>query len=166
VLFEGNIQTKNINNELKNFFFEKTELNIKNFTTRTIVEFKIQETDSLQLISCIFNIQKTNLQNCSTDKKEEIEYMSRRVIKPIYITLVALLSSFLLIYKKENKTAFIKKYFIFFITFTILILSEILLKFSGLSKLNFFIYALTPIVLFFSIYILLVVTFNKENISS
>ena len=55
LLFEGNIQTKNINNELKNFFFEKTELNIKNFTTRTIIELKVQETNSLQLINCSFN---------------------------------------------------------------------------------------------------------------
>ena len=166
LLFEGNIQTKNINNELKNFFFEKTELNIKNFSTRTITTMKIQETSSLQLINCIFNIQKTNLQNCSVDKREAIEHMSRRVIKPMYITLIALLSSFLLIFKKEKKTAFVKKYFIFFITFIILILSEILLKFSGLSKLNFFIYMLTPIILFITIYILLIITFNKEKISS
>ena len=166
LLFEGNIQTKNINNELKNFFFEKTELNIKNFTTRTIIELKIQETDSLKLVNCIFNNQITNLQNCSTNKNEATEHMLRRVIKPLYITLIALLSSFLLVYKKEKKTAFIKKYFIFFITFMILILSEILLKFSGLSKLNFFVYVLTPIILFFSIYILLIVTFNKEKISS
>ena len=70
LLFEGNIQTKNNNNELKNFFFEKTELNIKNFSTRTITEIKVQETNSLQLINCIFNIQKTNIQNCSAEKKE------------------------------------------------------------------------------------------------
>ena len=166
LLFEGNIQTKNIDNELKNFFFEKTELNITNFTSRTITEIKVQETNSLQLINCIFDIQKTNLQNCSEDKKEAIEHMSRRVVKPLYITLIALLSSFLLIYKKEKKSAFVKKYFIFFITFIILILSEILLKFSGLSKFNFFIYLLIPIILFSTIYILLVITFNKEKISS
>ena len=166
LLFEGNIQTKNIDNELKNFFFEKTELNITNFTSRTITEIKVQETNSLQLINCIFDIQKTNLQNCSEDKKEAIVHMSRRVIKPLYISLIALLSSFLLIYKKEKKTAFVKKYFIFFITFIILILSEILLKFSGLSKFNFFIYLLIPIILFSTIYILLVITFNKEKISS
>ncbi len=166
LLFEGNIQTKNNNNELKNFFFEKTELNIKNFNSRTITDLKIQETNSLQLISCIFNIKKTNLQNCSADKKEAIEHISRRIIKPLYITLIALLSSFLLIYKKEKKTAFVKKYFIFFNNFIILILSEILLKFSGLSKLNFFIYLLIPIILFSTIYILLFITFNKEKISS
>ena len=166
LLFEGNIQTKNINNELKNFFFEKTELNINSFTSRTITGFKIQETSSLNLINCIFEIQKKNLQICSTDKKEEIENVSRRLIKPLYITLIALLSSFLLIYKKEKKSAFVKKYFIFFITFIILILSEILLKFSGLSKLNFFTYLLIPIILFCAIYIALVITFNKEKISS
>jgi len=166
LLFEGNIQTKNIDNELKNFFFEKTELNITNFTSRTITEIKVQETNSLQLINCIFDIQKTNLQNCSQDKKDAIEHMSRRVVKPLYITLIALLSSFLLINKKEKKTAFVKKYFIFFITFIILILSEILLKFSGLTKFNFFIYLLIPIILFSTIYILLVITFNKEKISS
>ena len=110
LLFEGNIQTKNNNNELKNFFFEKTELNIKNFKTETITDLKVQETNSLQLIKCIFNIKKNNLQNCSADKREEIEHMSRRVIKPLYITLIGILSSFLLIYKKEKKTAFIKKF--------------------------------------------------------
>ena len=166
LLFEGNIQTKNIDNELKNFFFEKTELDIKNFTTRTITDIKIQETSSLELINCIFNIQKTNLQNCSADKKEQIEHMSKRVIKPLYITLISLLSSFLLIYKREEKTAFVKKYFIFLITFIILILSEILLKFSGLSKLNSFIYFVVPVILFFTLYILLIIFFKKEKISS
>ena len=166
LLFDGNIQTKNKNNELKNFFFEQTELNIKSFKTGTITELKVQETNSLLLIKCIFNIQNTSLQNCSADKKEAIEHMSRRVIKPLYITLIALLSSFLLIYKKEKKTAFVKKYFIFFTAFIILIFSEILLKFTGLSKLNFFIYILMPIILFIIIYILLIITFNKEKISS
>ena len=166
LLFDGNIQTKNKNNELKNFFFDKTELNIKNFSTRTVTELKVQELSSLILINCIFNIQKINLQNCSTDKKEAIEHFSRRMIKPLYIILIALLSSFLLIYKKEKKTTFIKKYFIFFIAFSILILSEILLKFSSLSKFNFYIYVLIPFILFFIIYILLILTFKKEKISS
>ena len=166
VLFEGNIQTTNNNDELKNFFFEKTELNIKNFNSRTITEMKVQETSSLDLLNCIFEV-KINLNNCNdkNDKRESIEHISRRIIKPLYITLIAILSSFLLIYKKEKKSAFVKKYFIFFITFSTLVISEILLKFSGASTFNFLTYILLPIILFFITYIILFITFKNEKIS-
>ena len=167
VLFDGNIQTKNNNAELKNFFFEKTELNIKNFNSRTITDMKVQETSSLDLINCIFEIKKIKLNNCNdkNDKRESIEQVSRRIIKPLYITLIAIFSSFLLIYKKEKRSAFVKKYFIFFITFSTLVISEILLKFSGASKFNFLIYMLLPFILFFIIYIMLIITFKNEKIS-
>ena len=167
VLLDGNMQTKNNKAELKNFFFEKTELNIKSFNSRTITQMKVQETSSLNLLNCIFEIKKMNLNNCNdkNDKRESIEQISRRMVKPLYITLIGIFSSFLLIYKKEKKSAFIKKYFIFFISFTTLVFSEILLKFSGASMLNFLIYMLLPFILFFIIYIMLIITFKNEKIS-
>ena len=127
---------------------------------------KVQETSSLDLLNCIFEV-KINLNNCNdkNDKRESIEHISRRIIKPLYITLIAILSSFLLIYKKEKKSAFVKKYFIFFITFSTLVISEILLKFSGASTFNFLTYILLPIILFFITYIILFITFKNEKIS-
>ena len=59
-------------NEIKNILFEKTELSLKNMTTRTIKQPKIQETSSWLLLDCALNLnQNLDQINCSKDFKNE-----------------------------------------------------------------------------------------------
>ena len=164
ILFNGSFQSLNTQNEIKNVFFQKTELNIKNFDNRTIKEPKIQETSSIILLKCIMQKEfSQNLQNCSSDKSKKniIEALSRRIGMPLYIPLISIIASFLLIYKKEKKYNFIKQYIIFGLGFLILIFAEVLVRFSGFSTANFIIYISTPLILFIIAYFIL---FKKLNI--
>jgi len=167
ILFNGTIQTLNINRELKNIDFKKTELSLVNFSTRTIKQPKIQETSSYILFQCLVdkNIYK-DLLNCpaSNNRKVVIEALSRRAGMPLYIPLISIIASFLLIYKKEKKNNFLKKYIIFIFAFTILIFAEILLKFTGFSTINFMLYFLSPLILIIILYSLLAKNMISERI--
>ena len=157
ILFDGFIQTLNKKKIIKNIFFKKTELNINNFSTRTITQPKIQETSSLELLRCLYGKNNSkNLLNCSLQSKKEVtSALSRRLGTPLYLPLISIIASFLLIYKKENKYNYLKKYIIFIVGFIVLIFSEIFLKFTGFSIQNTYIYFLTPIILFMFTYLLL-----------
>ncbi len=157
ILFDGFIQSLGEGKIIKNIFFKKTELNINNFTTRTITQPKIQETSSQILLQCLYGgNNNNNLLNCSyQSKKEVISALSRRLGTPLYLPLISIIASFLLIYKKENKYNYLRKYIIFIVGFVVLIFAEIFLKFTGFSVQNTFIYFLTPIILFMVTYLLL-----------
>ena len=159
ILFNGTIQTLNKKKEeIKIVQFERTELSLKNISTRAIKQTKIQETSSFFLIKCMFS-QNYNLSStdCSDSyKKEATQTISRRLGTPLYIPLISIIISFLLINSKEKKYSFLKKYILFAITFTILLLAEIILKFTGFSTLIANSYFILPVAvsLFFYIFLL------------
>ena len=167
ILFDGIIQTQNKIGKIKNVEFKKTELAIDSFVTRTILEPKIQETSSLLLLECLFNKNTSNIitPNCpfTKNKKDIIENLSRRIGMPIYIPLVSLIASFLLIRKKEKKFNFLNIYIFFLIGFLILVAAEMMVRYSGLSQINFTIYFLLPFFLSPLIYFILSETINAEH---
>ena len=168
ILYDGSIQTLNKKKEVKNINFEKTELSTNNFNSRTIVQPKIQETSTLSLISCFVKDKQKYLGVCPyNDNYNEIalETISRRISSPLYIPIISIIISFLLIYKKEKKFTFLKKYFLFCCVFLILILSEILGRFSGISFKYALVYFLIPLTMFVIIYLLLVKNLFLEKIS-
>ena len=159
ILFDGVVQTLNKKKEIKNVSFKKTELSIKNFSTRTIKHPKIQETSSSELMKCLVNKNyDENLQNCpfNRDKKEIIQNVLRRIGTPLYIPLVAAISSFMLFYKKEKKYNYLKKYIIFSLSFIFLLFAEILLKFTGITLINTYLYLFSPVILFLILYFILI----------
>ena len=167
ILFDGIIQTLNKKKEIENMSYEKTELSIANFANRTITQPKIQETSSVGLINCMFknkNAEELSL-NCSSNNKQNvIETLSRRAGMPLYIPLIAVVCSFMLNYRKEKKYNFLKKYTVFISAFIILILAEILLKFSGFSLINFSLYFFSPLILLLILYTLLKKNMMSEKI--
>ena len=166
ILFNGMIQTLNEKKEINNIQFEKTELSLNNLSTRTIKQVKIQETSSLVLIACIFNLNiNLKLINCSKHfTSEAVQVISRRLGAPLYIPLISILTSFLLIYKKEKNFSFLKKYFLFILSFSTLIISEILLKFTSLSFLATIMYFVIPVTMGLLFYILLFNSIRKEKV--
>ena len=167
VLFNGTIQTLNSKKEIKNINFEKTELSIANFSKRTIVNSKIQETSTLKLFTCLMDVESNqSLIKCphKNSKKTTIETLSRRVGMPLYVPLISVIASFLLIYKKEKKYNFLKKYIVFGFTFIILVFSEILLRYVGFSLTSFMLYFLFPLILLVALYSLLVKNMISERV--
>ena len=169
ILFNGVIQSQNKEKELNNIFFTKTELALNTLTTRSITSPKLQETRTTDLIKCINQTQtdkKIKIINCpdSNMNKNIIETLSRRIGMPIYVPLVALICCFLLTSNRENKFNNQRKYFFFFLGFLILILAEILVRYSGFSNLNTILYFFVPILLIPIFYLILLRSFINEKV--
>ncbi len=163
ILFNGTIQTLTKKNVVNDINFEKTELSLVNLSTRTILQPKIQETSTKKLLSCFM---PKILGDCmfENNKKIVIETLSRRVGMPLYIPLISIMVSFLLLYKREKKYNFLKKYIVFSFAFIVLIIAEILLKYSGFSLRNFSLYFFSPIILMLILYSILIKKMIVEKI--
>ena len=168
ILFNGFIQTKNKKNKIDNINFSKTEFAVNSLKSRSIIVPKLQETFTSFLLQCL-KINKSNISEkidgCPKNSKNDlIVTISRRLGMPIYIPLISLICSFLLVSVKTKKYNFFNKYIYFLISFIILILAEILVRYSGFTNLNTIFYFLFPIVLMPIIYLMLIKKFAFEKI--
>ena len=133
VLFDGetiNVENKNI----INFNFSKSDFGLNNFKTNTTTQFKIQETNTLNLFKCIKNMSKEKreflYENCSKKNLDNIFVeIFKRLLIPFYIPILILISLFLIIKSKENVNYTKLKVFIFFVGILAIILSETSLRF-------------------------------------
>ena len=168
ILEKGIIQSYEKDNTVKIIQFHKTLLNFSNLDNRVIKDIKIQETSTLKILNCLKNhyydnVSEEYVKNCPKDNIAiVIETFSRRIIMPLYIPLVSILISFILIYTKTKKTKIINRYFFFILSFVLLVLSELLVRYSGISIIGFYTYFLTPLILLPILYFILVNRFWRE----
>lgn len=163
VLIDGLIQTQDKNGKLNNVSFKKTEILVDALKPRSIVAPKVQETTTSDLASCAtkkISLNNNFLENCP---KEVIATMSRRIGMPFYIPLVSLICCFLLIQKRERKFKFFRNYSYLGFSFIILVLAEILVRYSGLSKINTILYFTVPLISTPIIYLLLLRSLKYER---
>lgn len=169
VLFNGNIQKVELNGKINIINFDKTVLNLSGLTTKTISETKIQETASLQIIECIYEKNKL-IRNCPRDNnvdenRELIIEFNKRFGMPIFLPLIGLIACFLLSGRNEKNFSYLNKYLYFFIGLMILILSEITVRYSGISINSTIVYYAVPIGLLPLVYLILIRTFKYENLN-
>ncbi len=168
VLEKGVVQSFESDDTVRVIQFNKTLLNFDNLDNRVIKDVKIQETSTLKILSCLKNhyykkISDTYIKNCPKNNIAiVIETFSRRVLMPLYIPLVSILISFMLIYTKNKKTKIINRYLIFLISFILLVLSELLVRYSGISKIGFYTYLITPFAFMPILYFTLINKFWRE----
>ena len=190
VLYNGTIQKENVNGKINFLKFDKTTLNLKDLVGKTITQPKIQEDSSLRLFLCssgydfdssflatkftpiylrknlknyLENKVIKNTHNCSVHNKDIVIELNRRVGMPLYIPILALIASFLLKSKKENRMNNYYTYIYFFIGFVILMLAEIFIRYSGMSYYKL-LYYLLPVLCMPIIYLILLKNFKYENI--
>ena len=168
ILNNGNIQRIDKDGSVNVIKFKKTELNLAGLSTKSISEPKIQETSTWNILLCLQD-KVVDMHNCETEdgEKKDIKIeINKRFGMPIFIPLVGLICCFLLSSRKEkkstkkNNTAF---YFIF--SFIVLTVSEITVRYSGISFNHTLLYYFLPIGLLPLIYILLIRTFKYENLN-
>jgi len=170
ILTDGLIQTQDKEGKLNNVSFRKTEILIDALKPRAIIVPKLQETSTFILFECFKkrNIESNleDLQNCPKDNlnSEVIVTIARRVGMPLYIPLVSLICSFLLISTREKKYRSLKKYIYFSVCFLILVMAEILVRYSGLSKINTIFYFLFPFILMPITYLMLIKSLAFERV--
>ena len=134
-------------------------INLNNLSTATIKKPKLQEISTLKLLKCFF--EKSNATKfCNQDAKKEIlPNLIRRLILPFYIPVISLLCSFLLI---KNKISLLDKFLIYFGNFSILVFTELLIRYTGINYQIRAIYILLPIVLIIISYFTLIYKFKKN----
>ena len=151
-----------INNKITNFKFKKTDFNLSNFDDNTTTYKKTQEVDTLDLFKCYHNLmnfkilkidQNFEVENCRTDNIDNIiKELYKRIIIPLYIPVLILISFMLILRSKENTNYLKYRFFIFLIGFCTIILSEMTIRFINedfLKNIKFFI---IPIILVITLY--------------
>ena len=165
VLLNGNIQ-KIEKGKLSIIKFEKTTVNLSNLSTKTISETKIQETSTLKILLCLQNY-NVNLHNCNGYEKNvrdiRIE-INKRFGMAVFIPLIGLIVCFLLNSRRDKKNFYYRKYIFFVYSLTIIITSEITVRYSGLSLNHLMIYYLFPLTMLPITYLILIRSFKYENL--
>ena len=172
ILIDGLIQTQDKNGKLNNVSFKK--INVGELKPRSIVAPKLQETTTFELASCVGSAgsidkyamrpKSKNLNFIEFCSEEVIATMSRRIGMPFYIPLVSLVCCFLLIQKRQRKFKFLRNYSYFVFGFIILVLAEILVRYSGLSQLNTVLYFIMPLILTPIMYLILLRSLAYERV--
>lgn len=164
------INTKNKNQNIINF--SKFNLDLSKFNPQTVTHPKIQEMSSLNLIKCIIRIEKfENAKNidqknffvgCNTEISIPIlEEFLKRFFSPIFIILIGLSSSLVVLSSKHEKFYKLKNILIFCLGIILIMISEISLRYSGLSISNMLTYFFIPILLFTLIYMYIYFTVHS-----
>jgi hypothetical protein len=127
----------------------------------------MQETPTMQILRCLAQ-NNTARHNCDDSKKSMMDTkieINKRFGMPIYIPLISLISCFLLTSRKDKKMFYLNKYIYFFIGVLILVLAEIIVRYSGISWNHTIIYYLLPIGTAPLFYLALIRAFKYENLS-
>ena len=166
ILYNGNIQKLNRKGDVSIIKFEKTILNLAGLVTKSVTEPKIQETSTFKILLCILK-KNIDMHNCQENKKSlmdiKIEF-NKRFGMPIYIPLISVICSFLLSSRRDQKIYGYNKYIYFFLGFVILAISEIIVRYSGISWTHSIIYYLIPLLLLPIFYFSLIKKFKYENL--
>ena len=157
-LLDGKIT--NIDDKITfNLGFEETIYDISKLSSKTRKEKEVDEVNSIILLSCLEKFisgRKNNLNKCGVENqyfvKDIYEELFKRIIGPIYIIILSLLSSLLIL--KYNKTIIHKylKVLLFFVGFSIIIISELSYKFIFMSIFSEIFFIILPILLIILFY--------------
>jgi len=161
ILYDGKIINL-INNKQNIITFAEFKFDLARHGTKTITMTKIQESSSKNLLDCLNKVisnpnYSSGDQSCEfVQKKNMTEELFKRIYSPIYIILIALVSSLALINSKNNKKYMLINILIFLSGIALVIMSEITLGFSALNITGTYLYILFPIIIFLVIYTCLI----------
>ena len=166
ILENGTIHSENQEGKIQAVDFKKTRLSLAGMKTKSITQAKVQETKSKTLINCLLKTEsEKKLLNCPAEEKIEVlSEINRRFGMPLYVPFIALLCSFLLINREENKFSNLYKYLYGGLSFITLIMAEILVRYSGLSYYYSLVYYLFPLIFIPLLYLEIIRKFLFENL--
>ncbi len=159
-LFNGQIISSNREKSENDIIkFDQLSIDLSNLATTTIKSPKLQETSTIKLLSCFHKDFYFNRELCTAAKQEIIPTLNRRIIMPLYIPIISLICCFLLL---KNKKYYFNKIFIYFYSFSVVLFTELTVKFTGISFFLKYFFTIFPFVLILIIYFLLNYNFSKE----
>ena len=151
-LFQGEVTTINKKGNY-NFGFEETNYNLSKFNSKTRKYKKIDETATYFLFKCFNKFKKIRKEknircgeNNSYLLKDIYEEIFKRVVNPIYVVILSLISSLLILKPKSNFFQNNAKFLLFVLGFTIILFSQLSYKFINYSTPIELIFVLLPII--------------------
>ena len=172
ILFEGTIHSEKTNGKINFLDFDRTEINLSSFTTKTTTFPKFQERSTFALLNCftIFNdklpVQEKNIiEKFRCNNKVEItSELNRRIGMPFYIPLISIIICYILSTRRESKNFYYQKWVVLAVGFSILTFAEIMVRYSGKSNLYTSVYYVFPPLILFLNYLNLIRIFKFENL--
>ena len=159
VLVEGSIQEERKDRKISILDFDKTTLDLSQYSKKTVDYYKFNEMFFLELVKRSNNKNDAQLSNI-------VGELNDRIVMPLFIPSLVLLACLLIITNKEIINNNFIKLIIFSYGILIIIISEILLDLSSKNiNLNLFLYV-APILFFIINWLLLNYFLNRENIKS
>ncbi len=163
-----------INDKITNFKFKKTDFNLSNFDDNTTKYKKTQEVATLDLIKCYHNLmnfsfiqidESFEVENCRRDNIDNIiKELYKRIIIPLYIPVLILISLMLIFKSKENVNYPRYRIFIFLIGFSTIIVSEMTIRLINEDFLKNLKYFVIPIILVLSLYFNYFLRFKDKKV--
>ena len=163
-----------INDKITNFKFKKTDFNLSNFDDNLTTYKKTQEVATRDLIKCYHNLMNFSIlkidknfevENCRIDNVDNIiKELYKRLIIPLYIPVLILVSLLLILKSKENINYSKYRILIFLIGFSTIILSETTIRLINADLIKNVKFFAIPIILVISLYSNYLMQFkNIEN---
>ena len=160
-LFQGKVITINPNSNYS-FGFEETNYNLSKFNSKTRKYIKLDETNTLYLINCLKEniVNRNNIkERCDKENsyliKETYEEIFKRVINPIYIIILSLISSLIILKPKSNFLNYYNKILLFILGFFIILFSQLSHKFISYSAPIEILLICMPIISIFLFYLII-----------
>ncbi len=151
--------------KITSFKFSKTDFNLSNFDDNTTTYKKTQEVATLDLVKCyhnlvnlkFFNFANTfEIENCRLDNIDNIlKELYKRIIIPMYIPVLILISLLLIFKSKENSNYSRYQILIFLVGLITIITSEMtirLIKENFFENIKFFLFPVFLIAILYLIY--------------
>ncbi len=162
-LFDGNITTIDSKGSI-NLKFEESVYELSKINSKIRKDNKLNEIKSLYLFKCLKKFiekRKDEKLRCGFENsfliKDIYEEIFKRMINPIYIIILSLISSLLIL---KPKVPLFQKYFkflLFVIGFSIILLSELSYRFIFLTFTSELIFIFLPLIFIFIFYIILLI---------
>ena len=167
VLYDGESLNNN-NNKITNFSFAKSDFRLGEMESHVVVHRKLQEQPTLELFRCVKSIylnQKIQLLNCNqSNPKNVYKELFKRIVTPLYLPLLILISAINLIITKENINYLKLRFSIFLFGIIVIIISESTIGFIEDIFFKNIVYIILPIVLIFTLYSILIYKFKINKL--
>lgn len=156
VLVDGSIQEERKDKKISILDFDKTTLDLSQYSKKTVDYYKFNEMLFFELIKRLNNKNDVHRSNI-------IAELNDRIVMPIFIPSLVLLACFLIVTNKDAINNNFLKIIIFTCGITIIIISEILLDLSSKKvNANLFLY-FAPFLFLIIIWVLLSYFLSNEN---
>ena len=163
-----------VEDKITSFSFSKTDFNLSNFEDNTTTYKKTQEVTTIDLVKCYNNLsdlklfeidQNFKVENCRLDNIDNIiKELYKRIIIPLYIPVLILISLLLIFKSKENTNYSRYRTLIFLIGLITIIISEMTIRLINENFYNNIKFFILPLVLVVSLYLMYFLKFKSMKV--